>query len=231
MRCASPLGLGGTGRADALRFREGGRGTVRCFLAMALPLQSGFPAGEVFPPLDRHVNVGGLDLDGVDDRAPRVAAVGPSRHPARSIRQPQETGIHAGGGRGAHAGVALPGTRAHAQPRQHAGGGRRYRGDGARGGRLLARYGDAPPAPSARADGAAGAVDRAVGWPASPPSGGIISTGSDRTSAPGRLSRTRDTGSSLPPCCATCRSRGRTTCGARMSPTSLCSGAFCPWSR
>ena len=39
-----------------------------------------------------------------------------------------------------------------------------------------------------------------------------------------------DTGSILP-CCATCRSRGRTTCGARMSPTSHCSGAFCTWSR
>ena len=29
----------------------------------------------------------------------------------------------------------------------------------------------------------------------------------------------------------TWRSRGRTTCGARMSPTSHCSGAFCTWSR
>ena len=67
IRCASPLGLGGTGPADALRFREGGRGTVRCFLAMALPLPCGFPAGEVFPPLDRHIDVGGVDLDGVDD--------------------------------------------------------------------------------------------------------------------------------------------------------------------
>ena len=26
------------------------------------------------------------------------------------------------------------------------------------------------------------------------------------------------------------RSRGRTTCGARMLPTSPCGGAFCPWS-
>ena len=50
------------------------------------------------------------------------------------------------------------------------------------------------------------------------------------SSGPGRLSRTRDTGS-IPTCCATCRSRGRITCGARMSPTSHCSGAFCTWSR
>ena len=43
------------------------------------------------------------------------------------------------------------------------------------------------------------------------------------------LSRTRRTGS-IPTCCAICRSRGRTTCGARMLPTSPCGGAFCPWS-
>ena len=49
------------------------------------------------------------------------------------------------------------------------------------------------------------------------------------TSGPGRLSRTRRTGS-IPTCCATCRSRGRTTCGARMLPTSPCGGAFCNWS-
>ena len=47
---------------------------------------------------------------------------------------------------------------------------------------------------------------------------------------PGRRSRTRRTGSILT-CCAICRSRGRTTYGARMSPTSPCSGAFCTWSR
>ena len=35
------------------------------------------------------------------------------------------------------------------------------------------------------------------------------------SNGPGRLSRTRRTGS-IPPCCAICRSRGRTTCGARM---------------
>ena len=73
MRCASPLGLGGTGRADALRFREGGRGTVRCFLAMALPLQSGFPAREVFPPFHRYVDVRGLDLER-EDGAPLLLA-------------------------------------------------------------------------------------------------------------------------------------------------------------
>ena len=39
----------------------------------------------------------------------------------------------------------------------------------------------------------------------------------------------RRTGS-IPTCCAMCRSHGRTTCGARMSPTSPCSGAFCTWS-
>ena len=66
MRCASPLGLGGTGLADALRFREGGRGTMRCFLAMAFPLPLGFPASEVFPSCHRHIDVGRLDLDGVD---------------------------------------------------------------------------------------------------------------------------------------------------------------------
>ena len=33
-----------------------------------------------------------------------------------------------------------------------------------------------------------------------------------------------------PTCCAICRSRGRTTCGARMLPTSPCGGAFCTWS-
>ena len=66
MRCSSPLGLGGTDRADAVRFREGGLGTVRCFLAMAFPLQSGFPAGEILPPLDRYVDVSRLDLERVD---------------------------------------------------------------------------------------------------------------------------------------------------------------------
>ena len=35
---------------------------------------------------------------------------------------------------------------------------------------------------------------------------------------------------SIPTCCAIYRSRGRTTCGARMSPTSPCSGASCTWS-
>ena len=58
---------GGTGRTEGLRFREGGRGTARCLPAMAFPLPCCFLAGEVFPPFHRHVNVGGLDLDGVDD--------------------------------------------------------------------------------------------------------------------------------------------------------------------
>ena len=49
------------------------------------------------------------------------------------------------------------------------------------------------------------------------------------SNGPGRLSRTRRTGS-IPTYCATCRSRGRTTCGARMSPTFHCSGAFYTWS-
>ena len=48
-------------------------------------------------------------------------------------------------------------------------------------------------------------------------------------SGPGRLSRTRGTGS-IPTCCVICKSRSRTTCGARMSPTSPCNGAFCTWS-
>ena len=34
---------------------------------MALLLPLGFLARERLPPLDRHVDVGGLDLDGVDD--------------------------------------------------------------------------------------------------------------------------------------------------------------------
>ena len=45
------------------------------------------------------------------------------------------------------------------------------------------------------------------------------------SSGPGRLSRTRRTGS-IPTCCAICGSRGQTTCGARMLPTFPCSGAF-----
>ena len=57
MRCSSPVGLGGTARADALRFRDGGRGTVRCFPAMVLPLTLGFLPCELFPPRDRHVDV------------------------------------------------------------------------------------------------------------------------------------------------------------------------------
>ena len=68
MRSSSPLGLGGTGRAEALRFRVGGRGTfVRSFLAMAFSLPCCFLTREILPPLDRYVDVGGLDLDGVDD--------------------------------------------------------------------------------------------------------------------------------------------------------------------
>ena len=35
---------------------------------------------------------------------------------------------------------------------------------------------------------------------------------------------------SIPTCCVICTSRSRTTCGARMSPTSPCNGAFCTWS-
>ena len=45
-----------------------------------------------------------------------------------------------------------------------------------------------------------------------------------RTSQPHRRT------GSIPTCCAICRSRGRTTCGARMLPTSPCGGAFCTWS-
>ena len=45
-----------------------------------------------------------------------------------------------------------------------------------------------------------------------------------RTSQPHQAHR------SIPPCCAICRSRRRTTCGARMLPTSPCGGAFCTWS-
>ena len=71
-----------------------------------------------------------------------------------------------------------------------------------------------------------------------PPSGrhGLAQTGAppDATAGgctrssngPGRLSRTRRTGS-IPTCDAICRSRGRTTCGARMLPISHCSEAFC----
>ena len=47
---------------------------------------------------------------------------------------------------------------------------------------------------------------------------------------PGRLRRTRGTGS-IPTCHAICRSRDRTTCGARMLPISHCSEAFCTSSR
>ena len=36
---------------------------------------------------------------------------------------------------------------------------------------------------------------------------------------------------SIPTCCAICRSRGQTTCGARMLPISRCSEAFCTSSR
>ena len=46
-----------------------------------------------------------------------------------------------------------------------------------------------------------------------------------------RTSQPHPATGSIPTCCAICRSRGRTTCGARMSPTSPCSGAFCAWSR
>ena len=66
MRCSSPLGLGGTVLADALRFREGGLGTVRCFLSMAFRHALGFPARKVFPPCHRHVDVSGVDLERVD---------------------------------------------------------------------------------------------------------------------------------------------------------------------
>ena len=47
--------------------------------------------------------------------------------------------------------------------------------------------------------------------------------------APGRLSRTRRTGS-IPTCCAMCRSHGRTTCvhGCHLHPPAA--GAFCTWS-
>ena len=45
----------------------------------------------------------------------------------------------------------------------------------------------------------------------------------DVSAAPGRTG-------SIPTCCAICRSRGRTTCGARMLPTSPGGGAFCTWS-
>ena len=78
MRSSSPLGLGGTGRADALRFRVGGRGTfVRSFLAMAFSLPCCFLTREVFPPLDRHIDVSGVDLDGVD--APPLLLAGNDR--------------------------------------------------------------------------------------------------------------------------------------------------------
>ena len=66
MRSSSPLGLGGTGRADALRFREGGRGALRYFPAMAFPLPCCFLTGEVFPPFHRHIDVGRRDLERED---------------------------------------------------------------------------------------------------------------------------------------------------------------------
>ena len=50
------------------------------------------------------------------------------------------------------------------------------------------------------------------------------------SNGPGRLRRTRRTGS-IPTCYAICRSRGRTTCGARMLPISHYSEAFCTSSR
>ena len=50
------------------------------------------------------------------------------------------------------------------------------------------------------------------------------------SNGPGRRRRTRRTGS-IPTCYAICRSRGRTTCGARMLPISHCSEAFCTSSR
>ena len=50
------------------------------------------------------------------------------------------------------------------------------------------------------------------------------------SNGPGRRRRTRGTGS-IPTCYAICRSRGRTTCGARMLPISHDSEAFCTSSR
>ena len=70
MRSSSPLGLGGTGRADGLRFRVGGRGTfVRSFLAMAFSLPCCFLTREIFPPHDCHVDISGVNLDGIDTAA------------------------------------------------------------------------------------------------------------------------------------------------------------------
>ena len=44
---------------------------------MALFQTLGFPAGEILPPLDRHVDISGVDLDGID--APSVLLAGNDR--------------------------------------------------------------------------------------------------------------------------------------------------------
>ena len=59
-----------------------------------------------------------------------------------------------------HAGAAVQSARAHAPPREHACRCRGHRDDGARGGRVLARYGDASPTTTAGTDCATGTVDR-----------------------------------------------------------------------
>ena len=67
-RSACPFGRGGAGFGPCFRLRGGGLGSgVRRLPFMAFRQPLGLPAREVFPPCHRHVNVGGLDLDGVDD--------------------------------------------------------------------------------------------------------------------------------------------------------------------
>ena len=52
---------------------------------MTLFLTLGFPAREVFPSLDRHIDVGGLDLDGVDAAPLLLASYDRSARPDERV--------------------------------------------------------------------------------------------------------------------------------------------------
>ena len=84
-------------------------------------------------------------------RAPRAEAPRPRRRHTRLGRPPRDPRLRPHGGPRPDFRL-VPRTRPAAQPRQHAAGGRRHRGDGPQRGSLLARHDHAPAPPAPRAD-------------------------------------------------------------------------------
>ena len=156
--------------ANARRFRHGeAKRSAPRYELRVRPAETGRDGYEVWqvpsaatPQVQTPVRIAGLqgrNLELVQHRILRLLA----EQRVRLVGRPGRTGFSRpvpGDARGA-ARADVPYSCTHARPGQNVGGGRRYREDGARGGGVLARYGDPPGTPETGARRPQISADRA----------------------------------------------------------------------